>query len=79
MLRLSMIMVRLAGIVGVCGGGLLINDGLLPMRSHGPNPSWAEVRLGVCVTCVGVALWAASSTVLRRLRVRSQKHDGTAV
>jgi hypothetical protein len=34
--------------------GLLIAvDGLLPMRSVGPNPSWIEFVLGIVICSVG--------------------------
>lgn len=37
-------------------GVLFIIDGLLPMRSDGPNPSWREVTAGSVTVIVGVSL-----------------------
>ena len=49
----------LAAVVGLlamlAGAGLLV-DGLLPSRSNGPNPSWAEVIFGLVVTMSGAAI-----------------------
>ena len=45
-------------------GVLIIIDGLLPMRSDGPNPSWREVAAGAVTAIVGVSvLW-----LVRRIR-----------
>jgi hypothetical protein len=34
-------------------GALLAVDGLLPMRSAGPNPAWFEFVLGILICSIG--------------------------
>jgi hypothetical protein len=46
-------------------GVLFIIDGLLPMRSDGPNPSWREVVLGAVTAIFGVCLLR----FMRRIRL----------
>lgn len=49
-------------VIGI--GVLIIIDGLLPMRSDGPNPSWREVAGGAVTAVVGVSLLR----LVRRIR-----------
>ena len=47
---------RLLQVIGVAllaVGILFALDGLLPMRSQGSNPSWAEVAIGVTIMTLG--------------------------
>ena len=39
----------LLGILIMLAGGALFLDGLLPLRSHGANPSWLEVVAGLVI------------------------------
>jgi hypothetical protein len=60
----------LGAFVAVCGW-LLVLDGLLPMRSHGPNPSWGEISLGVMVAAPGIMGWLIAVWLLRALARRN--------
>jgi hypothetical protein len=60
----------LGAFVAVCGW-LLVLDGLLPMRSHGPNPSWGEISLGVMVAAPGMVGWLIAVCLLRALARRN--------
>lgn len=44
---------RIGGLLLLIAGLLLASDGLLPMRSSGPNPYWVEFWGGILLLLVG--------------------------
>lgn len=44
---------RFCGVVLLVVGILFAADGLLPLRSGGPNPSWVEFMIGAVICIVG--------------------------
>jgi uncharacterized membrane protein HdeD (DUF308 family) len=44
------------GVVAMLAGVLLLLDGLLPVRSHGTNPSWLEVAVGLLIGVAGFVM-----------------------
>jgi cobalamin synthase len=53
---------RICGVILLVAGVLVAADGLLPMRSAGPNPSWFEFVFGAVICIAG---W-----ILRRVSFR---------
>jgi uncharacterized membrane protein len=49
----SRTILALLGLLAMLAGIALLVDGLLPTRSHGPNPSWLEVMVGVFMVLAG--------------------------
>jgi hypothetical protein len=60
MSHLSSRLLQIGGVVLLVFGVLFLADGLLPLRSAGPNPSWFEVVVGVVLCIVGWLLRRAS-------------------
>lgn len=56
MRSLTKSVLALFGIVVMLAGGTLLLDGLLPLRSHGANPSWLEVIVGLLIIGAGFLL-----------------------
>jgi drug/metabolite transporter (DMT)-like permease len=54
------------GLLLIILGGLFIIDGVLPVRSHNPNPSFLEIILGLGASFVGWIIWQRGK-VLRKL------------
>lgn len=44
------------GLMAMVAGVVLVLNGLLPLRSHGPNPSWLEVVCGLLLGIAGFLL-----------------------
>lgn len=59
-------LLQIFGIVLLVLGVIFIGDGLLPLRSHGPNPSWVEVAAGVTFTVIGWILRRHARNRLQR-------------
>jgi hypothetical protein len=57
-------------------GGLCIFDGLLPIRSAGPSPSWAEVLIGLVIVACS---WCIRVSVMRSLARERQSTLTAAV
>jgi hypothetical protein len=43
----------IVGLLLMILGGLFVADGILPVRSHNPNPSFLEIILGLGVGFIG--------------------------
>lgn len=57
--------------------GLLVTlDGLLPMRSSGPNPAWSEVAIGVLIFALGILMRrrALSDSATKDLPIDDVRH-----
>lgn len=75
MKRKLAIVLRIIGVLIALCGVFFIHDGLLPMRSHGPNPLWSEVYLGLLVGSTGLIVWLLASWVLRGLARRDHQSE----
>ena len=49
----SRTILALLGLLAMLAGIALLLDGLLPTRSHEPNPSWLEVVIGIGIALAG--------------------------
>jgi len=49
----SRTILSLLGLLAMLAGIASLADGLLPIRSHGPNPSWLEVVVGFVLGLAG--------------------------
>ncbi len=65
----SRTILALLGLLAMLAGIALLLDGLLPTRSHGPNPSWLEVVVGFVMGLAGY--------VVRRIARRVPAHPST--
>jgi hypothetical protein len=52
----SRTILALLGLLAVLAGIALLLDGLLPSRSHGPNPAWLEVAVGCGMGLAGFVM-----------------------
>jgi hypothetical protein len=53
MRSLTKSIMALLGILAMVASVLLLLDGLLPVRSHGTNPSWLEVAVALLIGVAG--------------------------
>ena len=68
---LSRIVAALFGLLTILAGVPVLLDGLLPIRSHGPNPSVVEVIVGLAICVTGL--------FVRRRARRTLTHPPTAL
>jgi hypothetical protein len=64
MTKLSATVFRVIGIILLVVGILIAADGLLPLRSAGPNPSWFEFLFGTVICITG---WIIRSVSFRKI------------
>ena len=63
-------LLQILGLVLIVFGFLSVADGVLPMRSHGSNLSWAEIVIGVVLIIAG---WIVRRVALNRLQRAAKK------